>query len=53
MDLGGVNHRTFLGIVEDEKGEGELIKCKGRFSGFFPEGIDGVKNFWMLNEAFF
>lgn len=53
MDLGGVNHRKFVEMLEDELREGGLLKYKWWLPSLLPERIDGVKNFGMLNQLFF
>ena len=39
--------------LEEEPLGGGLIKCEGGFPSFLSERINGLKNFWMLNQFFF
>ena len=40
-------------ILKDEPSKGALVKCKWRLPSLLSEGIDGLKNFGVLNEFFF
>ena len=40
-------------MLNDERKEGVLIKYKWGLTSLLPEGIDGFKNFGMLNQLLF